>query len=543
MKRVIAAVLSLTMVGALLAGCSSKKESAGAEGEGEKVTTFTINSTVPNSTFDTPIGKIITAKTGVKFDFMTVVGGTDEADQKYDIWLASGDYPDIVSFQPKVTAKYRDAEVIIPLEDLIDQYGPNIKKKFGKYYDLLRDEDGHIYSLYAPNLAEIIPDTQASFVVQYAVLEEAGYPEIKTLDQLYEILKDYVAKYPQIDGQDVIPFSSPDPSRTYLNAPIAAAGQPDHGEFVIDKDQNVQFAATQQFTKDYYKFLNKLNREGMLDKELFSLTWESFSAKAAQGRILAGFVPKWILTGPENSLLAAGKMDQMYAKFPLHMYPGIEDTQNTITPTNSTNNWSITKNVKNPEKIIQLVDYMFSDEGQKLGNWGIEGVHHEIKDGKRVLKQEFEEERRTNPEVDVREGFGGYTWFTFGHGSKLEDGDWATHINPDTVASSYDPKTKEVLAKYGKQVWADFLPAPTYVPAYTWQLAPPEEYKGLWKKLEKVLYRGAPRVILAENDTQFEDSWNDMLKQLDEAGQKEAEALWTKTWKAYVETYNKAIGE
>ncbi|WP_152395303.1 extracellular solute-binding protein [Paenibacillus guangzhouensis] len=540
MKKYAAMLVSLVMVLVLLSGCGGSKKDGESASSGE-VTTFTMNSTTPNATFDTPIGKIITEKTGVKFDYMTVVGGSDEATQKYDVWLASGDFPDVLAFSPASMAKYRDAGAIIPLEDLIDQYGPNIKKKFGKFYDLLRDPDGHIYSIFAPNLIEKVPNVQASFVVQYAVLKEAGYPEIKTLDQLYTILKDYVKKHPKMDGQDVIPFSSPDPTRTYMNAPIAAAGQPDHGEFIIDKDQNVHLAVTDPLTKDYYKFLNTLNKEGMLDKELFSLTWESFSAKAAQGRILAGFVPQWIMGGIENSLTAAGKFDQLYAKFPMHIHDGIEDHTNTITPTNSTNNWSITNKVKNPEKIIQFIDYLFTDEGQELTAWGIEGKHFEKKDGKRAVTADYAKQRAENPTVDAQEGYGSYSWFTFGNGSKLEDGDWGTPTNSDTVESSYAPATKEVLAKYGKQVWADFLPAPEYIPAYTWQLNAPSEYKGLWKKLEQVLYRGAPRVILAENDAQFESSWNELVTQLDQAGQKKAEELWTKTWKNYLETYNKAV--
>lgn len=98
-----------------------------------------------------------------------------------------------------------------------------------------------------------------------------------------------------------------------------------------------------------------------------------------------------------------------------------------------------------------------------------------------------------------------------------------------------------MLAKYGKQVWADFLPAPEYIPAYAWQLIAPSEYKGIAKKMEQALYRGAPRVILAENDEKFESAWNELVAQLDVAGRKKDEEIWTKTWKSYVENYYKAV--
>ncbi|UVI27366.1 extracellular solute-binding protein [Paenibacillus spongiae] len=549
MKKGLVLLLSLLLVTALMAACTKKEDSpkekgaaseqpaAGDSGKQEAVK-FTISTSDPKLTWDTPVGKLLTEKTGVSLEYVPVLSSDT---QKYDIWLASGDYPDIVTSGRG--EKYRDAGAYIPLEDLIDQYGPNIKKKFGKFYDLLRDEDGHIYTLYNVNLAEETPaNVQASFAVQYDVLKEAGYPEIKTLDQLYDVLKAYTDKHPTVDGQEVIPFSGAGPDLTFNNPAINAAGHPDHGRFYIDEGNNVHSALSADFTKDYFKFLNKLQSEGMLDKEIFSLNYETLGAKIAQGRVLAGYIPQWVLSGPEQSLVAAGQADKQYAKLAVYFNDQVVDHSNTIVASGSNNNWGITTNAKNPERIIQFVDYLFSDEGQKLINWGIEGQHYDVVEGKRVRKQEFLDKLKADPDLAYREGTNGiYSRFSFGDGAKLDDGDYATPITADYIASNYDEETKGVLSKYGKKVWADFMPKPEYLPAYLWQLNAQEEVNPIFKKLENIWVKETPRVIMAKSPDEFEKAWSDMVAELDKGGEKRLEQLWTDTWQQYSERYNEAV--
>ncbi|GAF08859.1 polysaccharide ABC transporter substrate-binding protein [Paenibacillus pini JCM 16418] len=491
---------------------------------------------------DTKIQKMISEKTGVEFEYMPVIGGADQAKQKYEIWLASEDYPDIVNMGVDNISKYRDGGALQPMEDLIDQYGPNIKKKFGKFYDLLRDKDGHIYSLGNVNLSKETPaNVQGSFVVQYDVLKEAGYPQIKTLDQLFDVLQAYVTKHPTMDGKETIAFSGAGADLTYNNPSVNAAGLPDHGRFSIDSDNNVHVALTSDYTKKYYGFLNKLQNAGMLDKEIFSLNYETASTKLAQGRILAGFFPQWVLGGPESSLIAAGKTDREFAKFPLYFDENVQDHSNTVTPSSSGNNWAITKNAKHPERIIQYLDYLFTDEGQKLISWGIEGQHYDVVEGKRVRKEEVNNQIKGDPDYLINEGLASSnSMFSFGDGAKLDDGDYATPLTADAIAGNYDDATKDILKKYNKKIWADFLAKPEYIPAYLWQLNAPEKSTAIMKKMEQAWQKETPKMILAKTQGEFDAAWNSYVGQLDQAGLKNLEQMWTEKWKQYIEVYNKA---
>lgn len=567
MKKGLAFILCLIMTLSMLAACSNNNSANNSESEPSKTApnstasnepqkkktiTYTLSTSDGKLTWDTPVYKKLTEATGVAFEYMTVLGGGEEGDKKYEVWLASGDYPDIVAVKPEMISKYRDGGALIPLEDLIDQYGPNIKKKFGKYYDLLRDPDGHIYSLYNINLAEEArADQQAEFVVRYDVLKDAGYPEVKTLDQLFEILKAYYAKNPKIDGQDVIPFSGAGEDLGYNNPANAASGNPDHGRFNIDTNNDVHFTPKADYTKQYYQFLNKLQNAGMLDKEFFTLNYESAGTKLAQGRILAGYYPQWVLDAPEKSLAAAGKPDLQYAKFPLHINDSVKDLSNAIIPTGSSNNWGITTKAKNPESVIKFIDYLFTDEGQKLIGWGIEGVHYEVQDGKRVRTQEVLDAIKDDPDYGYKEGIGSDYFapqttvdikrFSFGPGAKLDDGDYATPLNSEFVSKNYDEATKEVLSQYGKQSWSEFMAAPERIPAFLWQLSVPEEAKIIMTNAENIWKKETPRIIMSKTADEFENNWNNYVSQLDKARVSELEQLWTDSWKAYVDIYNKAI--
>jgi len=511
--------------------------------------TFTISTSDEKLDWDAPVTNELTARTGVSLEYDVIVG---DQFQKWDLWLAGGDYPDIVVLDTAHVQKYADAGAVIPLNDLIDQYGANIKEKFGEFYNLLKDKDGNIYSLYNVNRAEEAPaDSAASFVIQMDVLKEAGYPEIRTFEQLYELIKNYKEKHPQIDGQETLGYSAAMNGWTvnieFNNPIISALGLPDHGNFRIDDANNVTYNPVTDEAKQYYQFLNKLYNEGLLDKESFSLDYDGIRTKMAQGRVLAAYAPAWFVTEPNSLLKSEGKYNRMYAHIPIYFDGVTEDRSHSLTPTGAGSfQWAITKTAKNPERIIQFIDYLFSDEGQILTHWGIEGVHYDVVDGKRVINKELEQNRINDPLINYAEGFyspegSQINWFTLGNGAKLGDGDYATHLTKDSIVENYDEETKALLAAYNKQTWADFLPEAQYVPGYLWQLTPPEEAAVQIQKIEDTWKRMLPKIILSKNNDEFEKEWNEMVSIIKNDGLLEMEASYTRVWKEFIDKYNETI--
>ncbi|MFC5531188.1 extracellular solute-binding protein [Cohnella yongneupensis] len=575
-KLMSTALASSLMVTAVLAGCSGNNEnngtpspsasqpsestsaapseSASAAAPTPDLTpiTYTINTGDDKMNWTNPIAAKVTEKTGVSLKHTLTVG---DQFSRWDLWLASNDYPDIVVLDSEYTKKYRDAGALIPLNDLIDQYGPHIKEKFGKYLNLLKDENGQIYSLYSVNKTEeATPDSQANFIIQYDVLKEAGYPEVKTFDQLYDLIKGYTDKHPEIDGKDTIGFGALMNSWTmkiaFNNSVINGSGLPDHGNYRIEDNGDVKYNPVTDDTKQYYAFLNKLLRAGLFDKEAFSMDEKAFQAKVAQGRVLAAYSPSWLLSDAEQSLRAAGHPERTYAHIPLYFDANVVDHSNSITATNAGNfQWGISKKAKNPERIIQFIDYLFTDEAQVLTQWGIEGEDYTVVDGKRVINPELVKQRITDSNIDYERGFktistgGSGYWFSIGNGAKLADGDYATPLTKDVIKAGYDDTTKEVLAKYGKEVWADFLPPATIVPGYLWQLSPPDATKVQEQKIDDSWRKHIPRIILSKDDASFEKAWSAFVAEIEKDGLQDVNAAYTKLWADFDSKFKAAVGE
>ena len=102
-----------------------------------------------------------------------------------------------------------------------------------------------------------------AFFIQRAVLKEYDYPQIKTLDEYFKLIEDYATKYPEIDGQPTIGFTSLAFDWRDLglrNAPQHLLGHPNDGGVLVDPVTNVatRFEGT-DIAKPYYRKLNEIN--------------------------------------------------------------------------------------------------------------------------------------------------------------------------------------------------------------------------------------------------------------------------------------------
>jgi putative aldouronate transport system substrate-binding protein len=71
--------------------------------------------------------------------------------------------------------------------------------------------------------------------------------------------------------------------------------------------------------------------------------------------------------------------------------PKNENGDDHVLPTNTASGWTVTlisKNCKHPDKAIKFMDFMISEQGQKLVYLGVEGITYDVIDGKEVIKPE-----------------------------------------------------------------------------------------------------------------------------------------------------------
>lgn len=582
LKKLACFVMLFAMLGVLLAGCTgttttpatttkgetSQTTTAGTSAEGTTAATegttaaettvntepvtftaYTSDSSVNTKWGQDPVSQKITELTGVTLDMEFTVGNLNE---KIGVMLASGDYPDmLLSINNENVAQLQQAGVLVDVEPYIEPYGTNIKKIFGDKIGAMRSEiDSKIYG-FNREFGGMPTNSPVNIQIQYAMLKDAGYPKIKTLDELYELIKNYVATNPTYEGKDVIGLSAWGASWgfnvTFNNAALRASGYQDDGNFYINPDTlEAKYGLTTDAAKLYIKWLNKMNAANLFDKDSFVQTSEAFQSKIISGRVLVASNAWWDIEPAEAALRKDGKDDRCYAELPI--YVSEEAAANSrINYYDPLGSWKsvITTNCKDPERVFQFFDTMWSEDMQVLCNWGIEGVSYDVDaSGKRVMKPDYQSGPTNDDMFASRTGIGAYYYWSTGPMYKGTDGQY---LNPYTVpeiqAALYTDLDNEVLHAYNPDAltWVDLAPKPLPSPwGFAWKLTVPSDSEGAiaQNKVEnEIRVNAIVSLVEAKDDTEFEDKWQSFLTQCKDAGIEKREAEITAALKTRMELW------
>ncbi len=526
-KAVLVPLMLILALSLVVSACSENGNNSGnasSSSNEDKVEQFTITlfteSTGPIPTEDNRVYKEIEEKLGVTLKEEYLVG---DLEQKLGVMIAGGDYPDLITADTKLTA----AGAVIPLEDLIEEHAPNLKKHYGKVWNQLKDSaDGHIYWLpnYGVYQGEFKPtDYQGpAFYIQKAVLKEYGYPEIKTLDDYFKLIEDYAAKYPEIDGQPTIGFSSlAFDWRDWglRNAPQHLAGHPNDGGVLVDPDTNVAtlYSAT-DVAKPYYNKLNDVNAKGLMDKEAFAQNYDQYLAKLSSGRVLGMFDQRWNFVQARDSLITQGKSERTYVGFPLVYEEGIQDYYLDRPVINLGNGVGITVDAEDPVRIIKFLDTLMSEEWQKRFAWGVEGEDYLVGDD--GLYYRTPEMRKQQDDVTWKQA--NKAEALYGQLPKLEgnypDGNADSAGNqPEEFFANLKDIDKEVMNAYGHKTWTDFFSSPpdnrVSYPAWNIDLIEGSEAKVANQKMKDLDFKYLPRAILSEPG-EFDTVWSEYVEEM-----------------------------
>lgn len=543
LTKLAATTLLVTMV---LGACSSNESQPSSSPEATpnsvKTASFSYFIMTPgdNVPEHTKLGDIIEQKTGVTIKYERLVG---EKDQKIGVMVAGGDYPDMIFTD--ATTKFVDAKALIPLEDLIEEHAPNIKKLYGPYWNRLKSSDGHIYSL--PMGAPVTNATKgisAAFWIQKEVLKEAGYPKITTFDQYADVLRDYWKKHPQIDGADTIPFeilTYDTRNFTLTTAMQFLAGGPNDSRAMVDPENNglTFYQTDENITKRYYSKLNDMYNEGMIDKEAFVMNYEQYLAKLSSGRVLGMFDQKWQFQTALASLKQQGKNSRMFVPLQLTFDDSIKGDYLDLPGMNYNTGWSISVNCKDPVGAIEYADYLASDEGQILRNWGVKGEDFMVSDNGRFYRTE-EQRKYLSDAKNALNWSGNVVWFWPSASGTMPDGNhYESYRQPEIIAADYDEMDKEILKGYGVQTYEDMFNPPNTKRKYfpLWSIELSDKGKIFNQKLDDLNKKYPPQMVLSKTKADFEKSWKDYVADVNKldvnswmeeltAGVKDRQANW-----------------
>lgn len=479
--------------------------------------------TVPSK--DNPILKKITELTGVTIDFEFLVG---DLDSKVGVMIAGEDYPDAIFADG---AKFTDAGAFIPLEDKLKSY-PNLSAHYSPFSDKMTTTDGHQYimELYsatkAENAAPTFYDGGVGFFIQKAVLEDAGYPIPKTLDEYFKLIEDYKAKNPTIDGVKTVGFEVlSDGWRDYClrNPAQHLMGAGNDGDAFVDL--NTYTASLYQISdtaKSYYKKLNDEYQKGIIEAETFTESYDQYTSRISSGAVLGFFDQQWNFASAENLLKNDGKYNRTYVAVPI-ANPGVQDSYldaptGTITGINGV---GITTKCKDPDRLLKFYDWLLQPSVQNYLQWGDEGTDFTTtSDGGKMLTAE----RRTinNDTAKKRDLTGDTLWqYTPKLQGLYDDG---TPCGPgdskDEYLASQSEYDQNFLKAYNIQYPAELLskPAerPAYYPVWGMTIADGSDAKVAQTKLADICRKYYPQLVLS-NPNDYDKLWDEFLKEVDSA--------------------------
>lgn len=496
------------------------------------------------------VGKEITAKTGVTLDAEFDVGSGGGQD-KISLMAASGEYPDIIYAKGEL-GRLVDADAIIDLTELIDKHAPNIKKVMSENMNRMKfsKEDQSIYAIPTNvGVDQQVFDVTGGFEIQLRVLKELGYPEIKTVKDYENVLKQYVAKHPTTDGQPTIPLTlNADGWKsmiTVTNQAAATTGGAGDGEYyVVPETYQTMLHYKRPEEKEYFRWLNHMNHEGLLDKDSFVQKEDQYKAKISSGRVLGLTSVEWEYQDAENALKAAGKDEYTYAHFPVTM--GEQYKENTLQAIGVDGyGISITSACKDPVRAIKFIDWLSSEEGQVLRSWGVEGKQYNMENGVRVMPEEIRD-RKVNDSANFanQTGIDLYSIFgvRYGDGVKDSTGNYYTTNFPEQIIASYSDAEKEALAAYNATTWKDLFPGEEEFPVKEWgalynmQVPTDGDYQVIYQKTQDIVHKRIPEAILAD-PADFDRLYDAFLEEMNKAGAEKMEKEYTELVKARVSLF------
>ncbi len=405
-KRLLSFLLVVVLaVGVLLAGCGNKNSSSSSSNTSKQEQTATNSKDPQNLHFksDKPLEftmlysdhpnypyksdwllwKAIKDATNVTLK-LTIVPMSDYT-QKRSLLISSGQAPEIITkTYPGQEIPFVSSGAILPISDYIDQM-PNFSREVKEWglQDLinsLKQADGKFYVL--PGLHEINVSDYA-LAIRQDIFDKNNIPIPKSWDDLESALKKLKEIYPNIT-----PFSDRWQGNALLNvaAPtfgVAGGWGAGNGMYYYkDKDQFGFYPITDDY-KNMLTYFNKLVKEGLLDPASFTQTDDQAVQKFVTGK---SFV---IMTNTQEIERMKTQMDQTLGKgnYKVTRILPLAGPKGAVMPDSRLENGIMisakAKDDPNFPQLLKFVDWLwYSEEGQTLTKWGVEGVTYQKVNGK-----------------------------------------------------------------------------------------------------------------------------------------------------------------
>ena len=543
-RRNFARLAGLGLASTLLGGCGSKSSGSDSTSEvSDEELAITIFSQTANWSGDQTGWGATLLKDYFNIT-ATIVPDTDGA---YQTRMENGNLGDLViwgnngsDYQAAVEqGKLYDWDE----DETIDNEGSDLKKYFQTALDANKElnSDGKLHGI--GNNVTSEKGEHDLFIynwgVRWDLYEQLGHPEVKTLDDLEAVLKDMQATCPTgDDGKPTYALSIwPDWDSTmvmYVKGLASAYHGYDELGIGLYDSATGKFLDALSDDGPYMealKFVNKLYRDGLVDPDSMTQTYDEMITKVRNGNVLFSIFDYAGATAYNNDdHIADGKI----------MLPLVPSEASVIVQGLSTSGqgriWSIGELCDAPERVMQLINWLYTPEGALTNLYGLKGLMWEYdSDGNTKFtdlgKKCFEDPTTsldgvewTSPKTGTKYTLSGTyndgtlqinntTWANGAKNPEAKDdcfyqGTWASNI----VDAQNDAEKDWREVTGAKSQW-EYLNSVNYtvIPAANFALSTrSSELELTWQQVIKTIKEGSWKAIYAKDDAEFDSLVKDM---------------------------------
>ncbi|MCL2060326.1 MAG: extracellular solute-binding protein [Oscillospiraceae bacterium] len=466
-------------------------------------------------------------------------GHTPDQDQ---LMYASGDLADIVMAHRDFYTQIIEGGLVMPLDDLVEQYAPDIKEQTYKL-DYARKYLSHGTGLLYGFTCFTGSDgngfyPQIGFHTRWDLYKELGAPEMASHDDILELVDQLVRENPTTpDGQKVYgfgvfndwgtwPFGTFPINNPTANTEVSAKSvtfRADGTEFypMIDIDsggwQNLSM-------------FNKANQMGLFDKDSLTQSSSEYANKCTNGQYMIICAGWWMTAYNLERRVEDPNTLNGYQHIP---FKGGKVYCNNLWPAGaSAYMYMISSKCQNPEAAMKLLNYLNSYDGIRFLMCGsVEAGTIEMVEGKPEMTAEIIEKTLADSE-DVRDMFYtnenafGFTVPTIHPGDgqplnlRVTDRGFSLQCSPmDTDYSNYYGATYPagVLNKF---ISEGYMTDNRYMPSDVTNAMPPDtdSIARIRNLVTDIYFKTTATAILAPNDAAFMEVFEQNMKDLKDSG-------------------------
>lgn len=283
---------------------------------------------------------------------------------------------------------YAQQGAFLPLNELIEQYAPNMKKFFEEHPDeraAMTAPDGNIYMI------NFMPDgtTGKTYFIRTDWLEELGLEMPSNFEELEKVLYAFRDQDPNGNGEkDEIPYFNERWQETIrlvnLWGARAYSSENFNDRVPVDKDGKLYQAWMTDEFRTGIENINRWYQDGIIDAETFTRKVDTVRQLLWAKEDMGGMTHEWVASTSvfnyNDEILKRNPEFKVEAMLPVSAVgvPFEEHRRSAAQP----DGWAISVSCKKPEAAIRFMDWFFTEEGKLAANFGIEGESYTMIDGR-----------------------------------------------------------------------------------------------------------------------------------------------------------------